>query len=1186
MVLSAKQKDRIFENLTAESAHNIANILQSMDLPKSKQERQDAYNEINQLIIDYAISKDNPTILQGLIELPENKQKEIFSQILQHYLRTANPQWFLSILENSEKIPRKSEQSELLSITIENVILEGIKNSKSSFIKQGLSALNRINFKKYRSDTVTNILPEITRYAIRTNDEHLLFEGFVLINEITDVSKKAIVHADLAQALANIAIHKNNHDLYIASLLQAAKIHQKLRRKTCIEEIVKLGASSEFREEILDLETVIHNFEDLPEEVLINIVESVVEQILDKLPDKKPVLEKLHRVCKNKPALAGVMIQSLLENAERSADFSLLTDAMTFLPALPGPEAYPVKDIIHTGMAVARESQDTKGLYSLLPFIEKNCKPDEIDKTYLLFAQIMLANGNFENALQIFGKINRPSEIGSLYSESLAKLINEAIIRDSPDILKKLDLEHEGATITAQAISRAVKELYTNAAFPQIINHMDAINRIILRHPDKDNLFLETITNLISRDFLEVWDSALLVNIAKLITDSTIRERALSTIVMKIAEVGVKNKNRDFLQRAVGITCLIEGQDTRSLTLSHIIDNAAILAAEQGDLDLLLRMHSWSGSLLDKGMVPYATKNIIDGMIKYALDKQSLEALDEAYQITKNTDDPALKMQLCERIAECFVRIGCVRISHMSLQEYTSQVDYLLEPFENGLDILNQEMNRTQVSLKIAGMIDIILSAAKNSSSSGYILPLAKFSIEIENPLERNAMMMRIVAHIHEELAHPDTADPYEIVAYILQTTYQDHATPTIIDLVYRILNHIADPFVKLNGYCTLADSAIRINDRKRAYSLLEETFRSAQKLQAEYQRIIIFAGLAREFRHIDPQMARICLDAGLKRLSMVEKPMNAMARHHMVLAIVSMKGILPEEERAVLVLQVLEKISDPKEYINALISAYAIVREDARQCKSIVGYIIEALEKIESPYDKALLILDVIPLSVRSCSEETSLGLIRTAEELSDQINIQHIADTIRDTIAGILVDLSKKQQHAGYLKKAVDILLKLDDDELKSYRLNQIGYQQDASSSAYVKIFSAASTVIQDGSVPGQVITLERSVRLIADRAKKTQYFCKLSILFRDTGDLKTSKRMLNNAIKESSIIRPLSKRAYVRCDMAMKMYSAGYEVIAQDLIDFAMDAATNIRQSVLRDTVFNELGLAIRIMQGMRD
>jgi hypothetical protein len=75
-----------------------------------------------------------------------------------------------------------------------------------------------------------------------------------------------------------------------------------------------------------------------------------------------------------------------------------------------------------------------------------------------------------------------------------------------------------------------------------------------------------------------------------------------------------------------------------------------------------------------------------------------------------------------------------------------------------------------------------------------------------------------------------------------------------------------------------------------------------------------------------------------------------------------------------------------------------------------------------------------------------------------------------------------------------------------------------------------------------------------------------------------------LLQDAIKEAQIIRPLSRRAFIMCDIAMKTHASGYEKIAQEVLDQAIDAATNIRQSSLRDEVFDELGLAIKLMQGM--
>jgi hypothetical protein len=75
-----------------------------------------------------------------------------------------------------------------------------------------------------------------------------------------------------------------------------------------------------------------------------------------------------------------------------------------------------------------------------------------------------------------------------------------------------------------------------------------------------------------------------------------------------------------------------------------------------------------------------------------------------------------------------------------------------------------------------------------------------------------------------------------------------------------------------------------------------------------------------------------------------------------------------------------------------------------------------------------------------------------------------------------------------------------------------------------------------------------------------------------------------MIHAAIKEARIIRPLSRRSYVMCDIALKIYASGNDDTAHEILDHAIDAATNIRLASVREEVFDELGLAIKIMQGM--
>ena len=84
------------------------------------------------------------------------------------------------------------------------------------------------------------------------------------------------------------------------------------------------------------------------------------------------------------------------------------------------------------------------------------------------------------------------------------------------------------------------------------------------------------------------------------------------------------------------------------------------LLHNKGDLDLLLRMREWINSLLEKNLAENAMVNIIDGVIQYAIDKHSPAALEQAYKIAKDIGDPGLKTQQFGRIAECFVKIGCI----------------------------------------------------------------------------------------------------------------------------------------------------------------------------------------------------------------------------------------------------------------------------------------------------------------------------------------------------------------------------------------------------------------------------------------------------------------------------------------------------------------------------------------------
>ena len=309
------------------------------------------------------------------------------------------------------------------------------------------------------------------------------------------------------------------------------------------------------------------------------------------------------------------------------------------------------------------------------------------------------------------------------------------------------------------------------------------------------------------------------------------------------------------------------------------------------------------------------------------------------------------------------------------------------------------------------------------------------------------------------------------------------------------------------------------------------------------------------------------------------------MASKRIVLAIVRLNVIRPDSAFITIALEVSSKIADPVEYVDSLIAVFDMAKNDKKMASEILSLMSHAVEKIPSPYEKASALLEIIPLLMQNSDEEAPVILLKKADALTKKINIPRIADTIRDKIAQMFVVFYQKYNNPKYLQNAIEVTKTIDDAQIRLHRLTQMGQKSEYELPPhYEKIKVLSEKIIEDGGHANQVSSLEKLIRSMTDRGKGAILFCDLAVLFRTKGLEKISSRLLQGAIKEAQIIRPLSRRAYIMCDIAMKTHASGCEKIAQEVLDQAIDAATNIRQSSLRDEVFDELGLAIKLMQGM--
>jgi len=1186
MVRSAEIIEKIQHALSKEEWLIIEAPILELKAQQVRKARKILTSQINHILVETSLNNDRPGILLALPDIQDDESNDLFPRLVRQYIATARDDWLKIIYSLLEKTGKKSSQSQIFAMVARDLIDAGVSGRNPALIENGMEMLDHISFRKYRSDIMIDIIPLLINWAVVVNNKKYLCISLGLIDEIGDISKRSVIHSELAKALATIATRQKDRDMFFYSIRSAAGIHQKIRRQTCIASLIGLGAVSGFSKEMDDIVRFADNFPSVTPEAQLEIISALTVHLLEQTKDKEQILSVLQNVCTTRPSATGAIVIDLLKKAEQTGEYWYLTSALGLQQQTTGSSSYPLREIIHAAIAVAAATGNMQVLTDLIPVIEKNSNTAGISRTFLQFSQIMLSSGNFDSALALFGRISRETDTIPQYTEILTRLLKEGFLRDCIPVVSERLLRNLEEPIVTNAVSRAAVELAKDAALETIVAHIRSMKDLVLLHPQHDHLVHECILILGDRGFFNIHDPGILIRLAESIGDQEIKERAISSILIRIAKIGVQLKNRDYLQRAVGLTCAIDGQVTRSATLGSIIDETSVLAAQQGDLDLLLRMRAWSSSLLEPDLAVSAMANIIEGIIKYAINRKSSDALEEAYTIVKDINDQTIRAQLSERIAETFVRIGCIILKEPSSLTPTEDFPAAKRSFSRGLDIIRQDSGSSQVSLKIAGIIDIIVTYSRQSSNPDFMIPLAMYAAEISNPYERDAMMSRIISGLLVDVIQTSSTDPYEIMAFLLLKNDRRREDPDIIGLISRIMKMISDPFAKLSGLCSLAESIIRPDDVPGSKRVLQEIADGLPDLAAEDQKVLLLADLAILACRIDTGTASGYLLEGIDRLEKVETGKDTAPRQRVVFALARVHASRPEKRWVDLAMQVAGKITEPPAYISVLIGIHGMIRGDNVRENELLRSMTDAAEKISSPYEKVSALLDIIPLAIHGNDHDIPEKLLAKAEELTKKINIRFIADGMRDTIARIYVMLAEKYADRKYRDSALAVIRTINTDEMRQNRLMQAGYTENHEVSPhYLRIKALSEKIVAGGVHQNQIAMLERLIQTVPDRGTEALLLADLAVYFRSAGMEKISNRMLREAVKKAEIIRPLSRRSFIMCDIALRLYDAGCERTAQEILDHAIDAATNIRQSQLRDDVFDELGLAIRTMQEMR-
>ena len=1179
-----QMKQKITSAISSGDPRELEKVVLDISEIQIRKEKKSLFEQMNAALVTAAFEGGQPELLSQLVEPAKDDIFDLARRAAEIYSRNKDDAWFGAVFALVDKLDRKSHQSATLAGISLSLVQTGVDTGDIHYIEKGGEAFDKISIRKYRSAILSEIIPLFIQYGQKYENIDIMRHALLILPEIGDISRQSQLHADVARAIAGSGIESGKIDLVISGLLSATEINQKIRRTNSISDIVDATWKSSLKKEIADIEQIIDALPGVPEERLTEVLAILTEQLLDRQRDKKQVYARLIRLDDEKPWAGQILVLELLKKAERSGEHWYLEKAFEFNTRSAVEAKLPIEEIVLSGIAVVEKSGNPTILLDITPLIDESCDAAKAAHLYRQITDALSRMGDFYHAIEVMKKASTSAQrINAQFFDTSVRLIKEGIRRGEIDLVRENILAALDIDIAESLVHQAVTDLCKEYGFDEVIRHIPAIKELVRSHRTQDHLLLESNAILIERGFIRERDPSALVDLVNQIEDPALREQAISTIAVEMARIGVARKDRELLRHATGLTCEITDQQTRTEALGGIVDQAAILAVEDGDLELLHGMRVLSTALLEREYCLFTMGKVIRGLIMYGVEQLSLQALDEASQILFQITDPSLQHQLIDPLIEGYVRVGSLQAADQLSRGKVLIFEGMMEPFTTALHLLQTSTPREDFSIRVASYVDIMLEYTQVYKSPIFAVPMALFSLEIEGTYERTAMIQRILTFFTDYIKEFDSADPYEVMAYLLEGIEGATAAPPSLELMHRLFEHTGDVYARYSGMYRIVSAYSGLGDEERAVEIIGQLHKTIETISESSIRAIMLSDLAGLMAGIDHGAARGYLGEAQGMLELVGPEREAFVRKNLIYAARSLNAINRQEEDVTWAVEQVGKIEDPVEYVDALAAVFDMVSEPAQR-KGILSAMCHTVVNIPSKYIRLSMLFDVAKFAETYGDEEEINELLDGMERTAGYIQIPFITAMTRQRMAQMLFSFYRKSGRAADRQRAVDLISAIDDDRIRYNLMVQLeqAMPQSWKSTVYSKILDCRDRIRSGDYATKDMIILDRAIRTATDRAKRATYYTEVYLIARRAGQHQVADRMFLCALEEARIIRPLSRRAFVLGDMACRIYAERYEDRSKELLDMAVGEALNIRDSTIRDEVYDELDLSMRIVQ----
>ncbi|MCP1715064.1 hypothetical protein J2T58_000912 [Methanocalculus alkaliphilus] len=1191
--IPANSSEVFYSLIEADDIDGISAFLKEIKAISVKRERSEVIEKVIDTLLKAAFERKKPEYIDFGIDGKVKNPGEIALLCVEEYLSSNDNQWLRRSDRLLDLIERKSQRSNYVASIGERFIEEGKRRDDPSLIRTGITYIRDIDFKKNRSEAIKKIIPGLTQYAAATQDRDLLILCSDIIQEIREMSTQSTLNLQIIDAFAAIGISNNDMGILDEAFHRATEIPQKGLGEEAFKTIFHRIAAMEGAEYLVDINGFIHNtFEEIPPESRVEYISAFTTVLIAKKrrnESLKADLEKLFgiapeyyqeiitgilREIEDDPA--GYILDTLL--SEMKKDITPYGDGhlRRLIQVAVAKEEYPPRNdqLLQIYHIIADKPCIHTNTRIIFQLIEKLSSAGYIHEAYLLFARI-IAGGE-----ALIGKGMQTATIllkRSIQDGNLADAEQNLfpLFSGQQDLLDDLIVTSQEAYLSEDGIDSFKKGRET-------LLHLSSF------HSSPDDAVIHILGSLIDSDIVIHQHTSSLLDLVQQIHHPMKQDQSIAQIIIEIAREGVNEANRDIIQHAVAIGCMIADEKTRSDAIVQIIYEIASLAIVQGDLNLLVRVNTWWKDLLTGEFQSVAIDTIIEGMIQFAREMSSTDALTKAHEMIQTVHDTKKRREQLESCISTYITIGCKRLEQPVIMRSVESLEWAIEPFLTALSILRNEISSPDRHRTITNGIDTIMDYSQKTDPVPYIIPISMLILEVDDAINRRAIILRCSTRIRPLLNQIDMnmSSPYETIATIIQSFSITAQSTTTLALIRQIVTAIEDPFIRSIKLCDSARAHLDIGELNTAGEILLQIRYGVDDLNPEEAHEILTrtAVLLTEMNSLS---SRECIVEALHRIQKISPETKDHARRQLATAIVAYTEMfgeasdLPDPEK------LLQDITDPIEFVYATIPVLKIISSLSKK-RELIKKAYEKMNAIPIHYDRATLLIDFAFSSEIQMPWEDKEACIRSAIQSSESIKVPFIIATIKKRIITHLVNeySTSQENHIGEL--IIELLESISDETVRMSIAEDLGLMVMLGSTDLKTDIPRIllEQHLNEGGRIADVALIERKIQKIHDRGVRAQYYLGIAMLIQRRSQSRRVEQLIQQAIREASIIRPLPRRAFILCDLALVSFVNGEYEHGGNLFDMAMATATNIITPEVRDEVISELYVAMQLIQEMDD